>query len=327
MKMAMTALAVVFLAGGAPALARAQDNPDRPGAVDHDRPHRDGERSMGQAPRPPEARSPEARPPEARQAPTPPPPAAAPAAAEQHGGGRWSPGAGGYPGRGGVWTPNRGAPPAAQPAAPPPAQTRTPDRHDGDRFNGGDRFGGGARPDWRGGDGQDRSHDGDRDRNRGGDRGRDGDRDRAHDGDRHDGDRRDGDRYRDGDRRDGDRRDWGRYEGDSRNWGRYDFDRRWAGHEDRPRWERGRYPQVYVSPHRYRGYAWRPPSGYYLRTWGFGDFLPRGWYGPDWFLDDPWAFDLPIPPPGFDWVRVGYDAIMVDDYTGRVVQVVRNVFW
>jgi Ni/Co efflux regulator RcnB len=34
-----------------------------------------------------------------------------------------------------------------------------------------------------------------------------------------------------------------------------------------------------------------------------------------------------MPPSGFDWVRVGYDAILVDAYTGQVVQVVRMVFW
>ena len=64
-----------------------------------------------------------------------------------------------------------------------------------------------------------------------------------------------------------------------------------------------------------------------MRTWGFGDFLPRGWYGQQYYLSDPWTYDLPLPPPGYVWVRVGYDALLVDDYNGRVVQVVRNVFW
>jgi hypothetical protein len=191
---------------------------------------------------------------------------------------------------------------AQPPPASPQPQARTPERRDGDRFNGGRGDSDRRSPDWR-----NDQHDRDR-----------WDRDRDHDRDRD----RDRDRYRDHDRQ-----DWGRYQGDTRSWGRYDWDRRWAGHEDRPRWEHGRYPPIYVSPRRYRGYYWRPPAGYYVRAWAFGDFLPRGWYGPDWFLDAPWDFDLPIPPPGFDWVRVGYDALLVDDYTGRVVQVVRNVFW
>lgn len=159
-------------------------------------------------------------------------------------------------------------------------------------------------------------------------RGRDGDRVRG-DGDRRpdgrwDNDRRD-DRGRGGDRRDwddrrgSDRRDWDR--GDRRDWDRYDH--RGGGHS---RWERGRYPQVYVNPHRYR-YSWRPPSGFYVRSWAFGEFLPRSWYGPDYWIVDAWRYDLPLPPPGYDWVRVGYDALLIDEYSGRIVQVVRNVFW
>uniref|UniRef100_UPI0037C825BC RcnB family protein n=1 Tax=Phenylobacterium sp. TaxID=1871053 RepID=UPI0037C825BC len=124
---------------------------------------------------------------------------------------------------------------------------------------------------------------------------------------------RDGDyRGRGDDRRSWDRGDNGRHRGD-----RYDRGQRW---------ERGRYPSVYFSPYRYR-YAWRPPSGYYAYNWSFGDFLPRNWYGSGSWLSDPWRYDLPWPPPGYEWVRVGYDALLVDEYTGRVVQVVRNIFW
>ena len=96
---------------------------------------------------------------------------------------------------------------------------------------------------------------------------------------------------------------------------------------DRPRyWQRGRYPSVYSSSHRYR-YAWRPPVGYYFHLWNFGDYLPRGWYGPEYYIVDPWQFDLPLPPPGYDWVRVGDDAVLVDRFSGQVVQVVRDIFW
>ncbi|MBX3485675.1 RcnB family protein, partial [Phenylobacterium sp.] len=121
------------------------------------------------------------------------------------------------------------------------------------------------------------------------------------------------------DRRDNDRRDWDRRGGDRRDWDRRD---------DRQRWEYGRYPRAYVSAQRYRYiHTWRPPSGFYVRVWNYGDFLPRGWFGPGYWLIDPWEYDLPLPPPGFDWVRVGDDALLVDQYTGRIVQVVRNVFW
>ena len=68
-------------------------------------------------------------------------------------------------------------------------------------------------------------------------------------------------------------------------------------------------------------------DSFYFRIWNYGEFLPSAWYGPDWYILDPWYYDLPLPPPGFDWVRVGDDAVMIDEYTGRIVQVVRDVFW
>ena len=64
-----------------------------------------------------------------------------------------------------------------------------------------------------------------------------------------------------------------------------------------------------------------------MRSWGFGEVLPRSWYGSGYGITDPWRFDLPLPPPGFDWVRAGDDALLIDQYTGRIVQVVRNLFW
>ena len=92
-------------------------------------------------------------------------------------------------------------------------------------------------------------------------------------------------------------------------------------------WERGRFPSVFWSQHRFHLGAYRAPYGYYARAWGFGDFLPRGWFGEDYWIGDFLDYDLPYPPPGYEWVRVGGDAIMVDRFTGRIVQVVRGIFW
>ena len=51
------------------------------------------------------------------------------------------------------------------------------------------------------------------------------------------------------------------------------------------------------------------------------------WYGDSYWLDDFWGFALPYPPPGYTWVRVGDDAVMIDRFNGRIVQVVRGIFW
>jgi len=148
--------------------------------------------------------------------------------------------------------------------------------------------------------------------------------DRGHwDGDPRGDDRR-GDDRRGDDRRGDGRRDWNR-PGDGRpgpDWEHYDR----GPPPNAPRWAPRRYPPAYNSPSRYRGPSWRPPEGYYVRTWRYGEVLPRGWYGPDYQLFDWWSFALPAPPPGYDWIRIGRDALLVDDY-GRIYQVVRGVFW
>jgi Ni/Co efflux regulator RcnB len=104
----------------------------------------------------------------------------------------------------------------------------------------------------------------------------------------------------------------------------HDWDR---GRYDGPRWAPRAYPPVYNSPGRYRAWAWVPPPGYYHRAWRYGEYLPRPWLVPDYFIGEWWDFQLPEPPPGYEWVRVGYDALLVDAYSGQIVQVVRDVFW
>lgn len=160
------------------------------------------------------------------------------------------------------------------------------------------------------------------------------DGERRPDANRDDG-RRDGrDNNRFDGRRDDNNRRWDR--GDNNRFdGRRDGDRRegggrgWDRHDDRgrPHWQQGRYPQVYRSQQRYRYGFYRPPIGFYAHSWGFGEYLPRGWYGSDYLVNDWWSYELPYPPPGYDWVRVGGDALLIDSYSGRVVQVVRNIFW
>ena len=67
--------------------------------------------------------------------------------------------------------------------------------------------------------------------------------------------------------------------------------------------------------------------GFYVHVWNFGDYLPRGWYASNYRILDWWTYDLPVPPPGYAWVRVGDDALLIDEFNGRVIQVVRYVFW
>jgi Ni/Co efflux regulator RcnB len=120
-------------------------------------------------------------------------------------------------------------------------------------------------------------------------------------------------------------RNWN--DGRDRNWN--DRDRNWNDNRrvERPRYDRRNYPSVYRLDRRFNGPRYRPPSGFYVRSWGYGDILPRTWYGPQYRIDDWWSYDLPIPPIGYDWVRVGDDVLLVDTFTGRVVQVIYDAFW
>jgi Ni/Co efflux regulator RcnB len=131
------------------------------------------------------------------------------------------------------------------------------------------------------------------------------------------------DRHRRGD-------DWPR--GDR--WGRNDggSDLRWNDgrhvRPDRlPTWQAHRYPPVYTSHSRHRGHVWVVPPGYYVHSWRYGEYLPSAWYAPNYYVLEWWLYDLPEPPYGYEWVRVGADAVLVDVYNGRVVQVVRLAFW
>jgi Ni/Co efflux regulator RcnB len=95
-----------------------------------------------------------------------------------------------------------------------------------------------------------------------------------------------------------------------------------------PHWSAGRFPPVMTWNHdRFRLGAYRRPPGFYVRAWGFGDILPRPWFARSYWLLDFLDYDLPYPPPGYTWVRVGPDALMIDEYSGRIVQVVRGIFW
>jgi len=131
--------------------------------------------------------------------------------------------------------------------------------------------------------------------------------------------------YADRQPRDGDRH----WSGNDRRWdrdGHWDRDHRGPPANWR-HWERGRLPPVYASSHRYRIGPYHTPYGWYVRSWSYGDFLPRGWFAPDYWVEDFWDYDLPYPPPGFHWVRVGDDALLVDDYSGRILQIVSDIFW
>jgi Ni/Co efflux regulator RcnB len=68
------------------------------------------------------------------------------------------------------------------------------------------------------------------------------------------------------------------------------------------------------------------PFGYGYQPFGIGYQLMPAYYGQNYWFD-PGLYGLPYPPPGTQWVRYWNDALLVDVYTGQVVDVIRNFFW
>ena len=81
------------------------------------------------------------------------------------------------------------------------------------------------------------------------------------------------------------------------------------------------------AQHRYRLPAFRWPRGFEYRRFTFGQYLPRAFFGQDYWLYDYSDYGLPYPPPGTAWVRYGPDALLIDRESGEIVQVIYGVFY
>lgn len=92
--------------------------------------------------------------------------------------------------------------------------------------------------------------------------------------------------------------------------------------------------------HNYDWYNWRNKNrwlfslGFYSDPfgWGYSPFS-IGWrmwpsyYSNRYWLNDPWQYRLPYAPPGTRWIRYYDDAILVDMWSGQVVDVIYDFFW
>ena len=50
-------------------------------------------------------------------------------------------------------------------------------------------------------------------------------------------------------------------------------------------------------------------------------------FGQNYWLYDYSDYGLPYPPPGAAWVRYGPDALMIDQYSGEIIEVVYGAFY
>ncbi len=87
------------------------------------------------------------------------------------------------------------------------------------------------------------------------------------------------------------------------------------------------YHQNFNASRRFHGPAYRPPQGYYARHWTWGMTLPPLFWARQYWLMDYTIYALPPPPFGAIWVRVGDDALLIDQTSGTIIEVDYGVFY
>lgn len=90
--------------------------------------------------------------------------------------------------------------------------------------------------------------------------------------------------------------------------------------------DRGTYQHNFQATRPYRIGPYYHPRGWEYRRWGYGEILPRAYWAAPYLVIDFWLFGLDVPPVGFEWVRVGADALLTNMQTGEVLQAVYGVF-
>ena len=69
------------------------------------------------------------------------------------------------------------------------------------------------------------------------------------------------------------------------------------------------------------------PFGWGYQRYGVGWRLWPSYYSSSYWLDDPYMYRLPYAPWPYKWVRYYDDALLVDVYSGQVVDVMYDFFW
>jgi hypothetical protein len=109
---------------------------------------------------------------------------------------------------------------------------------------------------------------------------------------------------------------------------------RWRD-DDRHRWSHDwrrdrRYDwRDYRRRHRARFHLgfYFDPFGWRYHRYGIGWRLWPSYYSHRYWLHDPWMYRLPQAHGPYRWIRYYDDALLVNVYTGRVVDVIHNFFW
>jgi Ni/Co efflux regulator RcnB len=90
--------------------------------------------------------------------------------------------------------------------------------------------------------------------------------------------------------------------------------------------DRSAYQHNFQAARSFRVGPYHRPPGWTPRRWTYGQILPRPFWAAPYIIADYWLFALEVPPAGYEWVRSGSDAILVNVDTGEILQVEYGVF-
>jgi len=74
---------------------------------------------------------------------------------------------------------------------------------------------------------------------------------------------------------------------------------------------------VYYAPYRYYSYS----------RFGVGSYMNSLFFGSSYWIANPWQYRLPDVWGPYRWVRYYDDVLLVNTYTGEVVDVIYDFFW
>ena len=87
------------------------------------------------------------------------------------------------------------------------------------------------------------------------------------------------------------------------------------------------YHKNVTAERQYHFGTYNAPQGYAYHRYSYGDRLPQGYFVQSFWITNYLNFGLIAPPDGYVWVRYGPDAVLIDEDTGEIVQVVYDQFY
>jgi Ni/Co efflux regulator RcnB len=90
--------------------------------------------------------------------------------------------------------------------------------------------------------------------------------------------------------------------------------------------DRGAYQHNFRAARSYHVGPYHQPAGWAAHSWAYGQILPRAYWTSQYLLSDYWLFSLEVPPAGYEWVRDGSDALLINVDSGEILQVEYGVF-